>query len=340
MDTKTSRDRARQGDWRAYEPDVRDVVERVMPRAFEMAEEQRQLNLPAPWKDLVDQMAAEVRDKVANPEAWRSEVSAAQPTNAKLASEWSLRFIRLSDVLEYLLRTIRHDIGCPEGVETLTSMALMEGALRHLMMELGHIGSAEGRADEDENRYRVFRALMILHPRFDDARLKRFRALRVAEQSVRYSVLLNDTEVEESVERMRQHHLRDLPGAPWGAEEDELQRKWFRVELPMQRAVLARNELANVDARFGELDALLVLEEFAAASLKSKGGKTDGGDGITGPARALARLALTCGALDYAQAADETFDDAVERVRTNLLVTRSRIRAELRAFPRQADDET
>lgn len=339
MDSKTSRDRARQVEWRAYEPEVRDVVEREMPRSLLMADERRQTNLPAPWKAVVDQLAADVRNKV-NAEPRALGASPEQEPASELAWQWSLACIRVSDVLEYLQRTIRRDIGLPEGVETLSSMALLDGALMQLQFELDHIGNPDGRADEEENRYRAFRALTILHPRFDDPQLKRFRALRIAEESVQQAVALDDASIEQRVARMRQHHVANRPDMPWDAKDEEHHRRWFRVELPMHRAVLARSDLAAVDPRFAELDALLVLEEFSAANAKSKGGKTDGGEGKTGPARALARLALTCGALAYVQAADETFDDAVERVRTNLLVSRSRIRAELRAFPRQTDHET
>lgn len=68
MTTAETGSSVRQDEWRACEPEVRNVVERVMPRAFAMADERRQINLPAPGKEFVDQMAAEVRDKVANPE--------------------------------------------------------------------------------------------------------------------------------------------------------------------------------------------------------------------------------------------------------------------------------
>lgn len=336
MDTKSSRDRARQEEWRACEPDLRAVIEVEAPRQWSQADEGRLDRLPLEWRERLDSLAAEVRREAEDPESWRADADDV----TRFAHGWSAKVRVMADVLGYLQRQIRQDIGCSEGSETLSSMALVEMAMRHLRLELGHIGSTEGREDEEENRCRVFRALTMLNSRFDDLQMRRFRALRAAEIAVEYAVPLDDASIDESVARVRQLHLEEYPGEPFDGEVEERQRRWFRVELPMQRSIMARCDLARTDDRFAGLDALLVLEELTAARANEKGGRAIGGDGKTGPARALARLALTCGALDYAQSEQETFDDAVERVRSNLLVTRSRLRGELRDYPGQGPPQT
>lgn len=45
-----------------------------------------------------------------------------------------------------------------------------------------------------------------------------------------------------------------------------------------------------------------------------------------------------CGALEFRQAENEEFDVAVERARASLVITRSRLRKSLRAFPGQVPD--
>jgi hypothetical protein len=210
-------------------------------------------------------------------------------------------------------------------------MALVNRGLDQLHLELQHGGTCDGRDDAEENAVRVYRALRTLTPRFDDVLLRRLRALRVVESCAPGIRILDDGEVEASVERMRAHVNNE--GRAFDVEDEEKQRKWFRSELPMMKTLHARSMLAECDESFAKLDPLIALEELAEVGPGAKGGKTDGGEAKTGPARALARLALRCGALEYTQAETETFDDAVDRVRRNLHTTRSRLRDELHSFP-------
>jgi hypothetical protein len=205
-------------------------------------------------------------------------------------------------------------------------MHLLRHAVTRLAMELRD-GGMRGKGDDvDERAYRVRRALRALAPEFDDVNLRRFRAIRFAEHAATLAqVPPSDQEIE--AEQARLAHLR-VP--PFG--DVEQFRQHMKVSQPVQAGVHAQFFLSQIDSRFQDLDPMVIYEEFSEAE-PTTGGKTDGGDGRIGPVRALARLALMCGALDYKQEDGEDFDAAVSRVRSNLLVTRSRIRKEMQPTP-------
>jgi hypothetical protein len=271
--------------------------------------------------EMVDAMRAEVHA------AARKDVD--QPTDGRPPTEmerrgynWSFKVGRVADMLEYLTRTIREDIGFEEGA-TLASMLLLDKAILHLDVELQDGGSDGGRDDREENRLRVLDALKALTPEFDNVNMQRLRALHVAERSAQITRVLSDADVEESAKKLAQLDARHL----------DKHRDYMKNEQPVISGLLARNWLVEVDRAFESLDPLVVLEEFAEAEAATRGGRSDRGDGKVGPARALARLAVMCGALGYAARPDEDFDTAVDRARGNLLMTRSRARKTLRDFP-------
>lgn len=284
--------------------------------------------IPEEWRVLLDGLASSVRAKANDTSAFLSDPGPA----GRLGYAWKNAVSLVGKCFEHLMRLIRADIGFEEGTHTLASMVLVQRAIVHLEMELESGGTPTGRHDKEEQTIRVYRALKALHYQHDDVALKRVRALRVVETCTPFTEILDDHEIEASVERMRGHARED------GRDFDEAQqRAWFRSELPMLKALNARSMLADVDPAFSDIDPLIVLEELAEARDGTRGGKVVGGEGKTGPARALARLALQCGGLEYVQGDDEPFDDAVERVRRNLHMTRSRFRDELRTFPTGAE---
>jgi len=57
------------------------------------------------------------------------------------------------------------------------------------------------------------------------------------------------------------------------------------------------------------------MEQLSEAHGDARGGRSADGDSKVGPIRALARLAVMCGALKFKQAENEEFDVAVERAR-------------------------
>jgi hypothetical protein len=314
--------------WRAELPEITHLVEEVAPRMFQDNRDDRRATMvPEEWKQLVVTMRKRVHEKRDNSAFTdESEESIAE----RLGSRWSWEIDRVSDMIEYLCEEILHDIGIDDGA-TLGSMILVRKAFLALLIELQDGGTKHGRDDGEEYQFRVLGALKALTPRFDDISFRRFRALARAEISSAWSrPLMSDAELDKRVEEMS--HL-----AP--ETEPDRQRDWFTVTQPVMSGVQARAWLAEVDERFASLDPLECYEEFADAFNSTKGGKVDGGDGRIGPARALARLAIRCGALEFEQGADEDFDTAVERARGNLLVTRSRIRKTLRSFPGRRADE-
>ena len=326
MPNSPSRERRRQQEWRECAPELAHLVDEVAPRIWEDPQSDRVGDIPDDWRALFDALAVTVRTKAEHP-----EFSAERPLGVRLGYEWCWAISHVKRYLGYMMRLIRADIGLKEGSETLASMALLNRGLELLHLELQHGGTCDGRDDAEENAVRVYRALRTLTPRFDDVSLRRLRALRIVESCAPGIRILEGGEVEASVERMRTHASGE--GRAFDLEDEEAQRKWFRSELPVMKTLNARNMLAECDESFAKLDPLIVLEELAEASTGAKGGRADGGEAKTGPARALARLALRCGALEYTQAETETFDDAVDRVRRNLHTTRSRLRDELHSFP-------
>jgi hypothetical protein len=238
---------------------------------------------------------------------------------------WTWKVMRVGDMLEHLTRTIREDLGFDDGA-TLASIVLLRKAALYLQLELQDGGTKDGRHDRLENRYRVQRALEALAPPFDDVQLMRLRALQVAESSARMTRIPDDSDVDERLGR-----IADLEGLRPG--EAERYRNFMLVDQPAVSAVMARSELMAIDDRFAALDPLVVMEEFSDAAAEANGGRLAGGEGRTGPARALARLCVMSGALDLEQKDGEDFDAATERARGALLTARSRIRKAVRGFP-------
>lgn len=320
---RPTRDRERQEEWRARIPELRRLVEDVAPKMWDDAHARRAEVVPQQWVELVTAMQADVHAE-ASKRAMDSTDDGDATEDERRGYHWSFKIGRVADMLEYLARTIRDDLGFEEHEHsTLASMVLLNKAVLHLNLELQDGGSKDGREDRDENRYRVLEALKALTPRFDDVHMKRLRALQVAESSVKMTRIPTDVDLDDDVERFRGYDGIDL----------ERHRDFMKHDQPALNGVLARSWLVEVDEAFEKLDPLMVLEEFGEARAQAGGGKADGGDGRVGPVRALARLAVTCGALGYAQRDDEDFDGAVDRARGNLLMARSRIRKELRAFP-------
>lgn len=339
MSSPPTRDRQRQTEWRASVPELANVVENVGPKTMNRVLAQQAAVIPPAWQGLIDALAAEARAKAAAPENFNADL----PLEARLGYQWSWKVREVGRCLEYMMRLIRADIGMNEGVETLASMELVGGAMTHLELELRDGGTKHGSEKAEEHEYRVYRALLALDPCFDDVGLRRVRALRIAEWFCAHIEILDDAEVEASVEKMR--GIDSDEGRSFDKDAEERNRNWFRAKLPMMKTLLARRSLADVDGAFAALDPLIVLEELAEARSGLKGGKSDTGEGKTGAARALARLALRCGALEYVQREGETFDDAAERARRNLHTTRSRLREEIRSFPglvpqTESDDNT
>ncbi len=225
----------------------------------------------------------------------------------------------VADMFRYLMRTISQDIELTKG-ETLASFALTINALGHMMVEL-----RDG-CDDDaplEPQYRVIRALEAMSPQFDDDQLRRVRALFAAEGASERTRIPTDEEVEKHVAALKKVDPQ---------RDDDSARQWFGDTLPVLDGVLARCSLASIDERFGELDPLILIEEFGEASANGSGGRTEAGEGRIGPATALARLSLRCGALGFRQNEDEDFDAAVDRVRRTLLMSRSRVRKTIATF--------
>lgn len=307
-------------------PSLRDIVENVAPKLWDAADEGRVDPIPGEWRHLLDEVAADVQAAAAE----RTEQHPDLEKEECLGYAWSRMLPRVGNVLDYLMRQIRRDLGFVEGSETLAGMMLVRRAMDHLQMELEDGGSPDGREDAEEQTYRMYRALRVLTPRFDDVQLLRVRALRVIETCATGTRIIDDAEVELAVEQMRVHAHE--AGQKFDSDDETRQRFWFRAELPMLKTLNARSMLAEIDPAFGTLDPLIVLEDLDE-SRSGSGGKSDGGEGKTGPARALARLALRCDALGYSQQEGETFDEAADRVRRNLHTARFRLREELRGFP-------
>jgi hypothetical protein len=309
-------DRRRQQEWRASIDDMRHIVEHVSPLAWAGAEEEQRKDLPAAWTELVQAMRQDVREDA-------PELAEDLPEGVAVA--WSFKVRRLRQMLEHLCVAIREDLGIPED-KTLGSMLLLLMAAGHLSRELyyGRRSERAGASDDeaDITNFRVVGALRALSPRWDGPDLVKVRALAVAEYAVGVTKVLSDEEVEENAVALKEFGLT--------AAEEERHQKFARLS-PLLDGVAARAFLAQVDERFSRLDPLVVMEEFAEAEA-TRGGKTDGGQGRVGPARALARLALMCGAFDVGQGDDEGFDQAVDRVRGSLLMARSRIRSAVREF--------
>ncbi|MEQ9151057.1 MAG: hypothetical protein RLO06_06155 [Parvibaculum sp.] len=152
----------------------------------------------------------------------------------------------------------------------------------------------------------------------DDENLRRARALQIAEGAAEWIKTVPTKDPRDVCER----------GAEMSEEEASHIATFWRDKRPVLDGVTFRGELAEIDSAFRQLDPLVVFEEFREASAKCEGGRSLGGGGRAGAARALARLTVRCGALAFR--VDEDFDGTVERVRGQLLASRAKIRRELR----------
>jgi hypothetical protein len=265
------------------------------------------------WRDMVADMQSDVRTDV---EKHQHHL----PDLARPGRLWAEKISCVTDMIEYLFLAIRRDLGLSTD-ETFASMLLVERALYRCERELGSYGDREEPNGDEANEYRVFHALEVLTPDLDDIQMRRFRALQAAEWSAR----------KMHIPRVRLVNEPDLQvGESLSSLNDE--ERFAAFGEPVGWALFARRFLASIDERFQRLDPLLVLEELGEADAESVGGRTNSGEGRFGPLRALARLAVTYGALDFKQRQDETFDQAVDRARQVLMTTRSRIRRQLRSF--------
>lgn len=325
--SKATSSRQRQQQWRDRIPEVRRVVEDVAPRMWESACEDQEKNVPDAWKALVQSMRDEVHLEARAADYHEEDMT----PDERLGYHWNWKIGRVANMLRYLTQVIRDDLGFDDGA-TLASIVLLDKAMLHLQLELQDGGTKGGREDRLENRYRVQEALKALMPHFDDVQMRRLRALQHAEPAATLTDIPTEADVEEHVRRVQDGRSLD-------PEEAERHRDWFAVDHPVMSGVMVRSWLSEVDERFASLDPLVVLEEFAEARAENEGGRIEGGDGRTGPVRALARLSVMCGALDFEQKEGEDFDSAVERARGNLLVTRSRFRKAIRAFPGRFPEE-
>ncbi len=301
--------------WRAREPQFREFIEEAMPRMMQSFHESRFEWIEDEWRTLVAGMKSSVHED-------RRAARGRFPEFARIGYLWSEKISNVTDMIEYLFNAMRPDLGLSTG-DTLASMLLVEQALDRLQRELSHHRDEDCPNGEDANQYRIFRALEILTPEFDDLQLQRLRALETAEWSARRTYIPAGGEVTEPLHRSCKppSHL-----------DDKERRDFLMYGQPMAWALLTRQLLASIDARFKEVDPLLVLEELGEADAEGIGGRSSGGNGRLGPARALAVLAVRCGALGFRKRKGETFDQAVDRARQVLMTLRSRVRRQLRSF--------
>jgi hypothetical protein len=291
--------------WRQTLPEIEQVNE-SFSLALQDSTIERIGKVPAWWKKRIRQMKTNVHAQaLVEPDDPRS-------ITEHRSDHWGWEIFHLRDMINYLLREICIDLEAPEGGR-LASMILVERALGTLFIELQSQGSLNGRDDEEENAYRVHRALQALSPDFDDIHLRRFRALDVAEFAARVTLPVFTERTPEEDEMFE--------GGPI---PDDIREMWT-YRNPVINGVSVKGMLCRIDPAFQHLDPLVVFEEFSEAE-PSSGGRTTGGDARVGPARALARLCIMCGALEATQHDDENFDQAVERFRNTLHVSRSRIR--------------
>lgn len=311
--------RNRREQRRARIPELQRLVDDVGPSMWERVASDRRKKVPEAWSDLVAQMRAEVhadadKDGEHDPEA---------TLNDRRGHHWWSQVGRVDDMLRHLTSVILDDLGFGDEA-TLASILLLHRAAECLQIELQDGSRSEGRHDHLEYRCRIQRALRALTPVFDGPTMKRLRVIQAAESAARFTELPSEEEIQGRLQRIAERE---------GDDYAERSREWIEVKQPAINGLLARSRLAEIDKRFGSLDPLVVMEEFADANSKAAGGRSTGGDGRTGPARAAARLCLLCGALDTKQRDGESFDDATDRIRSSLLAARSRLRKEVRSFP-------
>lgn len=313
---KLTRDRARQRQWRAKVPEARTLVEVVLPQLFDRARQEQKTDVPEEWRAVVSRMREIVHTNA------KKDPDDNVSTEKKLGYEWSFAVGRVSTMLEHLTNSIQADIGLKQG-ESLASVILLKQAVQRLERELRDSGTEGSPGDSLEDQYRLQEALKPLSTYFDDVQMQRLRALQIAEGEARFVHIPTPDEVAQRLDDIAQ----EMPLEPL-----EKYRKDIEIDWPTKVAVMVHSSLTEVDEQFAVLDPLVVLEEFAEASNSSDDGRPNSGGARTGPVRALARLAVMCGALGFEQGDNEDFDNAAERARTTLLVTRSRIKKSIRAF--------
>jgi len=317
--------RARREQWREHLPEFDYLVNELSPRLLESADERRLEGVAQEWKDLVSRMRGRVHREADTATYHDEESSLAQ----RRGYHWHLALIDVRDMLRHLTRAITADLEFEEGA-TLASIVLLDSSALHLQLELRD-GSSPDQREELENAFRIQSALRALCPRFDGVQLLRLRALQVAEAAARLTHIPSEEEIAQ--------RLREIVAVEQLRQADAARTEDFIVSQPAMFGVMVRSWLAEVDRRFNALDPLVVMEEFADATSESSGGRASDGEGRFGPARALARLSVMCGALDLVQRDDEDFDAAVERVRGSLLMARTRIRKAVHGFPTGFPDE-
>jgi len=302
--------------WRKTIPEAERMQE-ALPRMLQRGDERRVDNVPQFWKDMVCSMRTQARAQAESATEELSEL----PLEVRRGVFWSRELLAVEDMLSYLTRTIRDELGCEDG-ETVPSLALLAEGMRHVRKELEGPAEVLPMMGALEADVRMFRALQALSPHFDDRQLKRVRALHLAEVAA------------SSVSVPTAEALDSLVAEEGGDADDEVASRMRAEQLKMvaMRGVLFRGDLAGIDDAFGSLDPLVVMEEFSDATPEGAGGRAQNGAGRTGSARALASLAVSCCALGFEQRTEESFDEAVERARTGLLMARSRVRKWAQGF--------
>lgn len=323
--------------WHEKQTAACGLVEDQVPALLAAASRTLLEDISPRWREAISEVRANVlkdaeADAADEAEWFRHEGIAAEAASSPehfRVTRWAMALVRIRGVLSLLFDYVGQDIGLAEG-ESLTAMTLVLLAVNQLEWTLTNIGGADPELDpgevgvQEEQQYRLRKALDALDRRRDDIHLRRFRAMHVAESCAVYTPdVVSPAEVESMLRQMRDD-------GEFSDEEDEArERDVLSTDRYVLAAAQARAWLAEVDERFATLSPEAVLQEFAEVEPFPRGGRGNDGEGRAGPLRALARLALLSGALEYRQRDGETFDDAVERVRGNLLVTRSRLRREL-----------
>lgn len=318
---KPTSTRERQQRWRERLPEIQHLVEVVSPDLMGRANDRRQKALPPEWTQLVEML----HQKVVR-EADKEEADEVLSRDERRGWHWSLALLGIEDMLEHLTSQVLADIGVPAD-QTIASTKLLTMAVGALRTELAEPMHKRGGLVA---RHRRQAALEALSPHFDDLQVRRVAALEAAESFASLTHIMSDDEVEQA-------SIAALDAGFIAPENAEKHRRFLADDRSAIDAVLAKDELSRIDAAFGDVDPLVFLEEFSIANAGAKGGRSLDGEGQTGAARALARLAVMAEALGFNQTGDEGFDEAVERARRTLLMSRSRMKKRLDEFPTVED---
>lgn len=144
MDQKPSHEKSRQAEWRERIPEIRRIVENVAPAMWNEALAGGVDRVPDAWRALVADMQQQVH---APAEEWQRD----RKKDQLYWYRWSLIVGRVGNMLEYLMRAIRVDLGFREDKETMAQMLLVEKAMVQLEIALQNGGSTDGRDDADEH---------------------------------------------------------------------------------------------------------------------------------------------------------------------------------------------